>query len=404
MMATRIQIKVAIVVALIAAALLGRPGLPLWLTSGVIAFGAFNVFVDPPGTGWIRGFAIAGTLAALVLPTWFVGPVALIAWLVWVPAFAAGWALVRGPRRASSEATPARMALATLIVAVAIGSISYRVIVSHDLQQTAALFIGIPAVLAIVVVFGVSPASAQGVACKAVTICLLVSLLFLWEGMLCVLMSAPLFYAIAIVVSYAIREARDPGNSLTITLRSCVILLAIVPMSVEGVTEFTTVNREESVTASQIVAASADAVERALFEVPRFDRVRPLYLSAGFPSPVATRIEHDSHGTLWVIQMRGGEMLLSGMEPRTGDLVLRLEEARPGLVRWRAVSDTSHMTHFLMWREIVVQWQAVDAGTTRVTWTLQYRRGLDPAWYFGPMERYAARLAAGYLIESVATP
>lgn len=403
-MATRMQIKAAIVVALIAAALLGRPGSPVWLTLGLIAFGAFNVLIDPPGTEWIRGFAIAGTLAALVLPTWFVGPVALIAWLVWVPAFAAGWALARGPRRASNEATRARMALATLIVAVAIGSIAYRVIVSHDLQQTAALFIGIPAVLAIVVVFGVSPASAQGVACKAVTICLLVSLLFLWEGMLCVLMSAPLFYAIAIVVSYAIREARDPGNSLTITLRSCVILLAIVPMSVEGVTEFTTVNREESVTASQIVAASADAVERALFEVPRFDRVRPLYLSAGFPSPVATRIEHDSHETLWVIQMRGGEMLLSGMEPRTGDLLLRLEEARPGLVRWRAISDTSHMTHFLMWREIVVQWQAVDAGTTRVTWTLQYRRGLDPAWYFGPMERYAARLAAGYLIESVATP
>jgi hypothetical protein len=41
---------------------------------------------------------------------------------------------------------------------------------------------------------------------------------------------------------------------------------------------------------------------------------------------------------------------------------------------------------------------------TRVTWTLRYRRGLDPAWYFGPWERYAVRLAAAYLIESVATP
>ena len=43
-------------------------------------------------------------------------------------------------------------------------------------------------------------------------------------------------------------------------------------------------------------------------------------------------------------------------------------------------------------------------STTRVTWTLRYRRGLDPAWYFGPMEQYAARLAAGYLIDTVATP
>jgi hypothetical protein len=169
-------------------------------------------------------------------------------------------------------------------------------------------------------------------------------------------------------------------------------------------TEFTTVDREESVSASQIVAASSGAVERALFEAPRFNRVRPLYLRAGFPSPVATRIEPNSPETRWVIQMRGGEMLLAGVEPRTGALTLRLEESRPGLVRWRAISDTSHMTHFLMWREVVVQWQPVDASTTRVTWTVRYLRGLDPAWYFGPMERYATRLAAEYLIDSVATP
>ncbi len=62
------------------------------------------------------------------------------------------------------------------------------------------------------------------------------------------------------------------------------------------------------------------------------------------------------------------------------------------------------MTHFLDWRESLVEWQSIDAHTTKVTWTLRYRRGLDPAWYFGPIERYAVGLAAGYLIESVATP
>jgi hypothetical protein len=97
-------------------------------------------------------------------------------------------------------------------------------------------------------------------------------------------------------------------------------------------------------------------------------------------------------------------MLLNGMEARTGDLTLDLEEARAGLMRWRAVSDTSHMTHFLRFRESVVAWEPIDAQTTRVTWTLRYERDLDPAWYFGPMERYAARLAAEYLIDAVATP
>ena len=37
-------------------------------------------------------------------------------------------------------------------------------------------------------------------------------------------------------------------------------------------------------------------------------------------------------------------------------------------------------------------------------WTLRYKRLLDPAWYFGPWERYAVKLTADYLIQTVATP
>jgi hypothetical protein len=51
-----------------------------------------------------------------------------------------------------------------------------------------------------------------------------------------------------------------------------------------------------------------------------------------------------------------------------------------------------------------VTWEPIGRDATRVTWTLRYRRDLDPAWYFGPWERYATRLAAGYLIDAVATP
>jgi hypothetical protein len=253
-------------------------------------------------------------------------------------------------------------------------------------------------------VFAVSPRSATGVACKAVSVGLLVSMLFLGEGLMCVAMSAPLFYAVAVVIATAMERATRRREKSATTVLSCLVALAMVPMSLEGVIDFTTLNREESVSESRIVHNSSHEVERVLFEAPRFDRVRPLYLRAGFPSPLSTRIDRGADMTRWVIQLRGGEIRLDGMEPRTGDLILDLEEARPGLLRWRAVSDSSHMTHFLVWREAIVQWEPLDARTTRVTWTLRYRRGLDPAWYFGPMERYAVRLAAGYLIDSIATP
>jgi hypothetical protein len=390
--------KVVLVVALVLAALVGRPA--NGLTIGLVAFGAANVLLSVPETLWVTIAAIAATFIALLLPASNGWLIAIGIWLVWPPAFMLAWTRRRRPASLADSGTRARVTVAVVIVAVALASVAYRMFLGHGLQQTAALFLGIPTILALVVVFGFSPRSAIGVAYKAVTVGLLVSLLFLGEGVLCVMMSAPLFFGIAT----AVVALMDLAESRRHTPLSCLAVLLLVPMSLEGVTDLTSFGRDELVTETRLVQAPADEVERALRREPRFDRAVPGVLRAGFPRPVASRIEVRDGTSWWIVRMRGGETRLNGMEPRAGDLVLRLVDATPGRFRWRAVSDDSHMTHFLNWRESVVEWTPAGPDATRVTWTIRYRRGLDPAWYFGPLERYAARLAAGYLIESVATP
>ena len=299
-------------------------------------------------------------------------------------------------RRGNGTAGPnARLILAGIIVSVGIAAFFYRAIYGSGLGQTAALFVGIPTILSLACVF-VPTRSATGVAMKSVTVGLLFSLVFLEEGVLCILMSAPLFFAVALMIGAAAQGSRNNGRYFS----SWIAFMAIVPMSMEGVTPMTTIDRAVTVSETRIITASIADVAAAIAAPPRFDRVLPRYLAMGFPRPTSTRIEDGR----WIIRMRGGEMRLNGMEPRAGDLVLERDGAGDSFVSWRAVSDDSHMTHFLNWEASRVEWQAIDRHTTRVTWTLQYRRGLDPAWYFGPMERYAVRLAAGYLIESVATP
>ncbi len=407
-MLDRWWVRLAVVGALLVAAVIKpQPSVNVWWTIGAVAFGVFNVLVTPPGTQWARALSVVATFAALISGG---GPLLLlIAWLLWPPAYMASWSIARQsdelppPTDGEEVFTQARISLAGLIIALTIASIAYRLLFMRGLQQTAALFIGIPALLAVLVVFAASPRSAVGVACKAVTIGLLVSILFLGEGVLCVVMSAPLFYAVGIGIG-AMVGAMSSGERPRHSVQSYLILLPFIPMTLEGVTDLTTVNRNETVVRSKIVAASPDAVERALHSSPRFDRLRPMYLRAGFPTPVSTWIDRGGEKPRWVIRLRNGETRLDGIEARTGNLVLELAESRPGVVRWQAIADTSHMTHFLRWQEATVHWEAAGPGMTRVTWTLRYRRGLDPAWYFGPWERYAVGLAADYLIDSVATP
>jgi hypothetical protein len=322
----------------------------------------------------------------LLALAWLILPVLLAVWFVAIPHGSPDGAERR-----------ARMWLVGFVAVLSTASAAFQLMRSTGLQQTSALFIGIPALLATAVVF-VPTRSAIGIACKSVTIGLLISLIFLGEGILCVLMSAPLFFGVAVLIGAMIEQLRAPEQRHNIL--SWIALCSVVPMGLEGVTPITTINRNTTVTETRIVQAPAEAVSAALLDRPRFGRPLPSLLSKGFPRPIAA----SSDGHTIRVEMRGGEMRLNGMEPRTGTLVLERVDARPGFLRWRATADDSHMRHFLTWQSSDVEWHAIDAATTSVTWTIRYRRDLDPAWYFGPMERAAVRLAAGYLIESVATP
>ena len=296
-------VKTVLVVAILCAAafgatpVLGVPRLSLAWLVGILAFGIFNAVVWAPGTAWVRSISILATISTLLWGR--VETFALLAWIAWPPAYVVSWALAPGATQAVTEAleensgdvfTTPRIQLAVLVIALAVASIAYKIMFAHGLHQTSALFIGIPALLAVVVVFSVSPSSVAGLACKAVTIGLLMSMLFLGEGMVCVIMAAPLFYAVAVGIATALEwTVRDKNKPMT--LRSCLILLPLIPMSLEGVTGATSFNRQETVVASKIIEARAADVDRAVFALPRFGRTLPFYLRAGFPTPTATRID-----------------------------------------------------------------------------------------------------------------
>lgn len=348
-------------------------------------------------TALLALFLTALVASDVLAPVYAVAAGAVAAWL-WFKT------LVQLAGTSGDGAERARDVVTAIVVAVAAGSVWYRITQTTGLAQTAALFVGVPAVLAIVVTHFVSPTSAAGVAVKTVTIGLLVSLMLLDEGLLCVLMSAPLFFMVALGVASAMSSDHDAPGSTGRRLVPGLIGLTLVPMSLEGVTSLTTIDRNEVVSVTRIVDASAAAVARALLAPPRFDRERPALLRMGFPWPEAARVETHSGGPVWDIAMRGGETKLTGMEPKTGTLRLALEHLAAGEARWRVLSDDSHMRHFLTWVGSDVRYAPIDGARTTVTWTIRYRRDLDPAWYFGPLERGAVRLAAGYLIDTVATP
>ena len=292
---------------------------------------------------------------------------------------------------------PPQWMLAFLLLGMGLAGLYHAWVARHHLDHTAALFIGIPTILAVVLALTPRLKTTAAMILKGMTIALLMSAVFLREGFICILMSSPLFYAVGLAISSGIdfiRKKKEPPQG---TLYAVGFLSLFALMSLEGATEELSFPRNHQITVEKIVSASPEAVRAKLAERPIFNRPFPLYFHLGFPLPVATTGEGLSVGDHRQIRWAGGRAV-------PGDLVLGIVESAPGRVRFGIEKDESYLTHWLNWTDSLVEWQAMGDGQTRVRWTLGYRRRLDPAWYFGPWEQYAVRLAAEVLIDNLATP
>ena len=297
--------------------------------------------------------------------------------------------------------SPAQISLAGLIGAVGLGMLTYKLLTAEHLEQTAALFIGLPTLIS--VALALTPRwgrSSLGVIMKGLTIMLLMSALFLGEGFICVLMMAPIFYGTGVVVwlltvlvGQLVKRLRGqpPGKAFALAP-----LLVMLPLSVEGLHERLSFDREETVRAEALVAATPEQVAAALAAPLRFERPLPYYLRLGFPRPAEGAPLPLALGARRSIHFAGGE-------GKPGDAVWEVAAIEPGRIRLRLISDSSHLAHWLAFEEVECAWRA-EGDRTRVEVTVKYRRLLDPAWYFGPWERYGVGLAAEYFAESQAAP
>jgi hypothetical protein len=287
-----------------------------------------------------------------------------------------------------------RLQVVSIVIAVMFASLFFRILKWGELEHTSLVFIGVPAVMAVVVALLPRPESATGMVFKAITLGLLIAAVAFGEAFVCILFAAPLLYAVGGIIGLLVDWLHT--RSKTRPWAWILLGLVITPASLEGVVAPLEFERFERVSVVGLVDGSAADVAAALAQSPRFDRPLPIFLRLGFPRPGKTTGAGLDVGDARHIEF------LHGHHP--GVLSMQVERSEPGLVIFAVSYDDSYITHWLSWRRAEVRWRAVSDHRTEVSWTLSYRRRLDPAWYFAPLERYGTQQAARYLLESLTNP
>ncbi|MEV0350073.1 hypothetical protein AB0H88_30210 [Nonomuraea sp. NPDC050680] len=282
----------------------------------------------------------------------------------------------------------ARWTLAGVLVALFAAMLLDRVLHEGHLEQTALFYVGIPAVIAVTVALTARPRSTIGLIMASITVALALAGPLLGEGIVCLLMAAPLFYLVGLIVGLLIDEVRRHRGKGRMNLFLAPLLL--VAAALEGTAVSLPRDNEVSVTG----APAAANVERALAAEPRFGPVESRFLSLGFPRPLRAEGTGLAVGDTRKISFTPRRSLGIGapLEPRS--MTLRVSERLPGRVVFAVVEDTT-LARWLDLRRATFDWRS-----GHLTVTLAYRRTFDPGWYFGPLQSYALSEAAGYLVKT----
>lgn len=278
----------------------------------------------------------------------------------------------------------ARRTLAAVVAALFAAILAYKVLHAGRLEQTTLFYVGIPALIALTVVTTARPRSTTGTITAAITVGLALAGPLLDEGVVCLLFAAPLFYLVGILMGLLADQVRR---------RRGMPALLVLPLLLAGVECLEApLPREGEVTVSRTAPAGTD-LHSALAAVPHFTPVRSPLLRLGFPRPVHAFGTGLRPGDIRRITFTPRRSLGIGARPTPRSMELTVARAAPGLAVFTVTDDTT-LARWIRLTEAEFRWRG-----PRLTVTLRYQRTLAPAWYFGPLQRYAMGEAADYLAE-----
>jgi hypothetical protein len=282
----------------------------------------------------------------------------------------------------------ARRTLLGVLAALFVAMLAYKILKAGHLEQTALFYVGIPALIALTVVATARPRSTVGTIMVTITVGLALAGPLLDEGVVCLVVAAPLFYLCGAIVGVIADLARRNKGMQA---------LLVLPLlfSVEGAVA--SLPRGGEVTATRFAPAGTD-LSRALAAAPVFGPVRSPLLRLKFPKPVRAEGAGIEPGATRHIDFTPRRSLGIGATPTPRSMDLTVIRHAPGLVVFAITRDTT-LARWLRFSEAEFRWQG-----SRLSVTLRYRRTFDPAWYFGPVQRYGMREAAAYLAETFTGP
>ena len=174
--------------------------------------------------------------------------------------------------------------------------------------------------------------------------------------------------------------------------------MVVLGSSLEGTTEAFSAERMARLEASRIADLTPEQIMRNLTRPMDLDADRGWLLSI-FPMPYRVDADSLEPGAVHRMHTRYHRWFVTNTHQ--GELHLEIVEFEPNRLTTRVIHDTTFFSTYLSQTGSEVLLTPVSPSRTKISLRLDYRRNLDPVWYFHPLQQFAMREMAAFFVDDV---
>lgn len=272
-----------------------------------------------------------------------------------------------------------------IVVILVITTITFRLLNDLHLEQTSILFVGIPALLTLLLIkYTKTPKTAYGTAFYVTTLFLLMCGILLGEGLVCIIIMAPIFYGIVALIIFLATYIKSKNKLHSFILIPVLLFVADVG-NINSIPEINSIETK--------MVINTNSQLSSLNNQPDFLQNFPTFFKIGFPKPISIKGKGINIGDSRKIEFLSNTKGI-------GILHLKVKQKNENTLIYEVIEDTTHMNHWLTINEVIVKIENLENKTSIVTWTTKFTCDLGPSWYFKPLEKYAVNIMNKHLIDS----
>lgn len=291
----------------------------------------------------------------------------------------------------------------SIIGTIGVASIVVRMLMQYRFHESALLYIAVPFLISLAITAFRPPSSkekwwhAYRDHTYIALIVFLSSSIVLFEGFVCVLMFMPIYFFI-VSLGFLIGWYRNSGKRRNGTTFVSLLPLLVLATSLEGTTETLSIDRNSQLVVSKVANLSPAQVMTNIAQPFDLQKDRDWLISI-FPMPYHIEAGSLNPGDVHKVYTRYHRWFATNTHE--GELHLQIVEVEPTRVTTRFIHNSTYIASYLEPTGTEITLVEVAPNKTQITLRIDYRRKLDPAWYFHPLQQYGVGQMADFLIDEV---